>query len=184
MTNTAKNDIKGLYIMIFAPEKWEKEQLREITRIADGMLRAKDSNFKQLMEEKLAPTTLVNITSVPYSPLMHTPQSMQTTLMGWLQKEHDVTFMPIVGENFFPHGMKSPEGKETYILHYFDIKESKTSETTHQASAGSGSEKNDQKISGKTNRSKRIMIGSIIGTGLLCICSLFIFLPVILSIGK
>jgi hypothetical protein len=113
--------IKGLYIMAFTPEELGTEKLKYVTHVADGMLRAKNPTFKQLMEQQMAPKTRIEIANIQYIPLMHTPQGMQTTLMGWLKKTYNVTFAPTVEKNFFPHGMRDPQGRETYILFYFDM---------------------------------------------------------------
>jgi hypothetical protein len=116
-------DINGLYIMAFTPEELEPEELKYVTHVADGMLRAKDSTFKQLMEEKMAAKTRVEVVNIQHVANIHTPQTMQTSLMGWLESRYNVTFEPTVQKNFFPHGMRDPQGRETYILFYFDMKE-------------------------------------------------------------
>ncbi len=113
--------IKGLYIMAFTPEKLAPEKLKHVTHMADGMIRAKNPTFKQLMEEQMAPKTRIEIANIEYIPIMHTPQTMQTTMMGWLKKRYGVTFEPVLEKNFFPHGMKDPQGRENYILFYFDM---------------------------------------------------------------
>jgi hypothetical protein len=112
--------VKGLYIFAFTPEELDPEKLKIIVKVAEGMLRAKNLAFKQLMEQ-MQPQTRVEIGNMKHIPLMHTPQTMQTTLMGWLKRAYGVAYQPTVDKNFFPHGMRDPQGKENYILFYFDL---------------------------------------------------------------
>lgn len=113
--------LKGLYILAFTPEKLETDPLRQLVKIAENMLQAKSPVFKRLMEKQMMHQTPIQIANVQFVALMHTPQTMQTALMGWLKKSYTVNFQPKVGENFFPHGMKDTQGKEAYILFYFDL---------------------------------------------------------------
>lgn len=71
----------------------------------------------------MAPATRIEIANLQYLPIMHTPQTMQTTLAGWLRRQYAVAYAPVVGKNFFPHGMRDSHGKETYVLFYFDLGE-------------------------------------------------------------
>jgi len=52
---------------------------------------------------------------------MHTPQTMQAALMGWLENLYNMAYKPTEDKNFFPHRMKDPQGKEIFILFYFDL---------------------------------------------------------------
>jgi hypothetical protein len=113
--------VERLYIMAFTPEELEPEKLKHVALVADGMMRAKNRTFKQLMEEQMGPKTRIEIANVQYLPIMHTPQTMQATMMGWLKRQYGVTFKPVVDKNFFPHGMRDPQGRENYILFYFDM---------------------------------------------------------------
>jgi hypothetical protein len=113
--------IKGLYIMAFTSEELEPEKLNIVTHVADNMLRAKNPTFKALMEERMAPKTRIEIANLKHVPIMHTPQTMQTTMMGWLKRQYGVAFKPVIEKNFFPHGMRDPQGRENYFLFYFDI---------------------------------------------------------------
>jgi hypothetical protein len=115
--------IKGLYIMAFTPEELEPEKLKHVTHIADRMLKAENPTFKQLMEEKMEPKTPIEIANIQHVAIMHTPQTMQTALMGWLKNKYDVIYEPTVKKNFFPHGMRDPKGREAYVLFYFDMVE-------------------------------------------------------------
>jgi hypothetical protein len=112
--------VKGLYIFAFTPEQLNLDHLKAVVKIAEGMLMNKNPSFKQLMAQML-PQTRVEIGNMQLIPLMHTPQTMQTTLMGWLKKSYSVAFQPTVDKNFFPHGMKDPQGEENFILFYFDL---------------------------------------------------------------
>ena len=169
-TNHELLNVKGLYVMVFAPEKQEAEKLKEITEVADRMLREKDLNFKQLIEQQMASNTKMNITGVQYAPLMHTPQSMQTTLMGWLKKAHNVEFKPLLGKTFFPHGMKQPDGNETFIFFYFDMGDGKSSEPAQPNVTKTTPEKTDQEASAPKKQSKTIIIALAVGVLVLCIC--------------
>jgi hypothetical protein len=120
--NENGSDVKGLYVMAFTPQEVASEELKALVHVADGMLRVKNPVFKQLMEEGMAPQTRIEIANLQYVPVMHSPQTMQTTLAGWLKHRYNVPYEPVVGKNFFPHGMKDPQGKETYVLFYFDMR--------------------------------------------------------------
>ena len=41
MSNIVVKNVKALYVMVFAPEKWEQDQVKEITKAAEGMLKGK-----------------------------------------------------------------------------------------------------------------------------------------------
>ena len=113
--------VAALYIMAFTWEERGSPKLMEAVYVADMMLRGKDAAFKALMEGAMAPQTRVEVSSVRFEPDRHTPWSMQVTMAGWLKQRYGVTFAPRVGQNFFPHGMKDPQGRPTYILYYFDL---------------------------------------------------------------
>jgi hypothetical protein len=113
--------VRGLYIMAFTPEVMAPESLNHVAHVADGMLRAREPTFKRLMEQQMEPKTPIEIASIQHVAIMHTPQTMQATLAGWLKRKYSVAFEPMVEKNFFPHGMKDPQGRETYVLFYFDM---------------------------------------------------------------
>jgi hypothetical protein len=94
--------------------------LKAVVQVADRMLRAKNPAFKQLMEEEMAPRTPIEIANLQHMAVFHTPQTMQATLAGWLKHKYNVPYEPVVGKNFFPHGMRDAQGKENYVLFYFD----------------------------------------------------------------
>ena len=52
---------------------------------------------------------------------MHTPQTMQTSLAGWIQNQYNVTFHPVIGQTFFPQGTRDPQGRDNFFLFYFDV---------------------------------------------------------------
>ena len=112
--------VKAMYIMAFTPAKMAPKPLQAVTHLAGDMLKAKDSTFKQLMEH-LAPKTPIEIANLQYIASMYTPQVMQTSMKGWLEKQYNIAFKPVAGNNFFLHGMRDPQGKENFILFYFDI---------------------------------------------------------------
>jgi hypothetical protein len=113
--------IKALYVLAFTPEKMDQNTLMTVTHLADEMLRAKNPVFKRRMEEWVASNTPIEIANIQYIATMHTPTSMQTLLMDWLKKQYNVTFNPTAGNDFFLHGMRDSQGKENFILFYFDI---------------------------------------------------------------
>ena len=112
--------LQTVYIMTFTPEKMAKEALFGMFDAASEMLSAKNQAFARCMNMRKQ-DTLMTFSNQLYAPNMHTPQTMQTTLKGWLTKEN-VSFDPRLGENFFPHGMRDSKGQENYILFYFDFK--------------------------------------------------------------
>jgi len=123
--NRSENDrrtIGGLYVLAFTPEVLEPNALRTLSQVAIEMLKAKDSTFTQLFEETLRTNTSIEIADVEYVASMHTPQTMQATLAGWLRNQYQVMFDPVVGENFFPHGMRDDQGREKIVLFYFQLR--------------------------------------------------------------
>jgi hypothetical protein len=97
--------------------------LQALAHGAADRLRAKDPTFKQLMEERMEPKTSVEMATIEFIPAMSSPQTMQTSMMGWLKNQYHVTFNPTIGQNFFVHGLRDSQGKENFILFYFDLKE-------------------------------------------------------------
>ena len=109
--------VNAVYIMAITTEKMPAATLQPVVKIADGMLRKKNPVFERLWSENVKPDTKIEVANVKYAgPLMHTPQSMQSTLAGWIKNQYGVDFKPEVGVNFFPHGMRDPQGKENYFL--------------------------------------------------------------------
>ena len=45
---------------------------------------------------------------------------MQTSMMGWLERQYNIVATPVAGSNFFMHGVRDSEGKEKVFLFYFD----------------------------------------------------------------
>ena len=113
--------IKAVYVMAFTPEKLEGPALMGTSKIAGDMLKGKDANFKLLDEQLTGAKTPMHFTNLQYNSIMHTPQTMQTSLGGWIKNQYQVTFRPVIGKNFFPHGMKDPQGRENFVLFYFDF---------------------------------------------------------------
>jgi hypothetical protein len=108
-----------VYIMAFTSEQMAASVLQGLARLAQQQLSAKDPVFQQRFADALAIKGRIEISQQLFSPMMHTPQTMQTTLMGWLKEQYDAVFVPTVGENFFPHGMRDPQGKPDFVLFYF-----------------------------------------------------------------
>ncbi len=112
--------LQTIYIMTFTAEKMAKDALFGMFDAASEMLSAKNRAFARCMNMR-ENDTLMTFSNLLYAPNMHTPQTMQSTLAGWLQNDN-TTFDPRLGENFFPHGMRDSRGRENYILFYFDFK--------------------------------------------------------------
>jgi hypothetical protein len=112
--------LQTLYMMTFTPEKMDKDALMGMCQAATQMLSAKNQAFARRMN-MLDDSTRMIFSSQLFALTMHTPQTMQTTLAGWLSRETD-SFAPRLGDNFFPHGMRDSKGRENYILFYFDFK--------------------------------------------------------------
>ena len=120
--STSNPTVKTLYILTLTAKKMPAETLRPIVHIAEGMLKGKDTTFARLMREQMLPDTKIEIANIKYAgPLIHTPQTMQLTLAGWIKRQYNVDFGPEVGKNFFPHGMRNSQGKENFFLFYFDM---------------------------------------------------------------
>lgn len=111
--------LQTVYIMAFTPEKMDNNTLISVCRMAADMLSAKDKNFAQKMG-MIGKTTRMTFSNQLYLSTMHTPQNMQTTLGGWVKNEN-MPFAPVLGDTFFPHGMRDPKGRENFFLFYFHI---------------------------------------------------------------
>lgn len=113
--------LKAIYILIFTPEKLDSKNLLSVSRLASEMLEAKDPIFKRLIQEQVESKTPIEIANQQYLASMHTPQVMQSTMKGWLDTQYKVNFNPVEGSNFFPHGMRNPQGRTNYVMFYFDF---------------------------------------------------------------
>jgi hypothetical protein len=114
--------IKAVYVMAFTPSKLEGPALMGVGKIAGDMLKGKNANFRLLEEQLTNSKTPMHFANLEYNAIMHTPQTMQTTLGGWLKNQYQIAFRPVIGKNFFPHGMKDPQGRDNFVLFYFDFK--------------------------------------------------------------
>lgn len=112
--------LQTVYIMAFTPEKMENNALVGMCQAAANMLSAKNQAFAQRMS-LLNEQSRMTFSNQLHIPTMHSPQVMQSTLAGWLKNEN-TPFDPRIGDNFFPHGMRDPQGRENYVLFYFDLK--------------------------------------------------------------
>ena len=117
----AEPRILGLYVLAFTPDVLESEDLQTLTHVAVEMLKRKDRTFSRLFEATLASNTTIEIANVEFVPTMHDPQTMQTTLAGWLRRQYQIVYAPRVGETFFPHGMRDDGGTERMVLFYFNV---------------------------------------------------------------
>ncbi len=114
--------IKGLYILAITAESLAHDVLRSVVQMADEMLRNKNPIFASLWEDHMQADTAKKIANIQFAgSLIHTPQTMQTALVGWLKQEHNIVCIPDLNYNFFPQGMRDPQGRENYFLFYFDL---------------------------------------------------------------
>jgi hypothetical protein len=113
--------LQTVYMMAFTPEKMENNMLMAVCQMAADRLASKNNVFAQRMSMRDANTRMV-FSNQLYIATLHTPQSMQSTLAGWLQNENVPSDFRI-GDNFFPYGLRDPQGRENYVLLYFDVKE-------------------------------------------------------------
>jgi len=121
-TQTPNTAIKTMFVMAFTTEKMPVETLQSVVQIAQGMLQKKNPAFAKLLSEQMKPETKIEVANLKYAgSIMHTPQTMQTSLGGWIKNQYQVSFTPFVNKNFFPHGMRDPQGKENFFLFYFDM---------------------------------------------------------------
>lgn len=112
--------LQTVYMMAFTPEKMDDNTLIGMCKAASGMLSAKDKTFAQRMS-LLDQSTRMTFSNQLFLATLHTPQTMQSTMAGWLNNEN-TTFVPRIGDNFFPHGMRDTKGRDNYVLFYFDFK--------------------------------------------------------------
>ncbi len=114
--------VKTMYVMTFTTEEMKAEELMPVVKMAQGMLEKKNPNFAKIISE-MAPDTRIEVANMQYAgSIMHTPQTMQTALGGWMSNQYGAACIPVVNKNFFPHGMKDPQqGKENFFLFYFDM---------------------------------------------------------------
>lgn len=111
--------LQTVYIMAFTPEKIDDNSLIGMCQAATNLLSTKDRNFAQRMD-MLNKETRMTFSNQSFIATMHTPQTMMSTLGGWLQNQN-TSFAPRPGDNFFPHAMRDASGRENYVLFYFDF---------------------------------------------------------------
>jgi len=111
--------IKAMYVMAFTQPKMDNETLKTAVKAAENLLKEKQPDFKRIMETQMVGQTQVHMANVEYMPLMHTSQSMTTTLKGWLENQHKEAFYPVQNVNFFPQTLVDGQKKEHTILFYF-----------------------------------------------------------------
>jgi hypothetical protein len=114
--------VKTLFILTFTADPMNPETLRSVVSFADNMLQRKNPAFASIMQEQMLPGSRIEIANIQYAgPSMHTPENMQTTLQGWLKRQYNVEFRPEINQNFFPQGMRDPQGRDNFFLFYFDM---------------------------------------------------------------
>ncbi len=107
-------------MLAFTSEPLEADMLRAYLARAEKGLRHEQPAYQALMDSLAGSQVPIEVANVQIVPAMHTPQTMQTTLAGWIAKQHEVRFEPQMGVNFFPHGMRDAQGRESYLLVYVD----------------------------------------------------------------
>ena len=112
--------VNGVYVLTFTAEKMDDEALNPILGIAGDMLREKHAPFAKLWDA-VNDDTLMKSGNYLYKAEMHNPQTMQVAFDTWLIGQHNIKFEPEFGENFFPHAMRDPQGRENFFLYYFDL---------------------------------------------------------------
>ena len=112
---------KALYVLVLTPEQLDRFALMRMTHLAGEKLKTQNLIFKTRVEEEMSPKTRTEIENMQYGADMHTPTSMQTLMSDWLKKQHNVSFHPNLENNFFVYSMKDAQGRETFLLYYFDI---------------------------------------------------------------
>jgi len=115
-----KPKVNGVYVLSFTAETMDDETLNPVLEIATKMLQEKHETFARLWEA-VNEDTPKRSGNYMYNAKMHNPQTMQVAFDTWLIGQHDVKFEPEFGENFFPHAMRDPQGRENFFLYYFDI---------------------------------------------------------------
>ncbi|MCP4140614.1 MAG: hypothetical protein GY755_10055 [Chloroflexi bacterium] len=118
----SKNAIKGMYILAFTPEEMTEETLQTVIPIAEKMLKEKSATFAALLDAMEEDTPVLTSNRL-YNPALHNPHTMQVTFDTWLSGQYEAKFEPRFDENFFPHAMSDPQGRENFFLYYFDVEE-------------------------------------------------------------
>ena len=114
--------VKGLYILALTAEILSPDTLKSVVQIGDDMLREKNRAFAHLLGEQMHPDTPIIVANILFAgALMHTLQTMQAALIGWLEVQHNVECTPAINHSFFPHGMRDPQDRENFLLYYFDM---------------------------------------------------------------
>ena len=179
----SSTNVKTLYVMVFAPEKWGQDQIKEITKVAEGMLKGKDSQFKRLFDEQMKPSTRVDISNVQYMPFTNTPEWMQTMFSGWMKKSN-VEFMPMPGNNLFQHGMKDQNGKEVFFFFYFEEGMAEDAASQKQSTVSEPREPVGTEKPASKGLPKWAIIAGIAAVVVLCICGAMTIVPIIIFGGS
>ena len=117
-----RGSVQAVFVMTFTTAPLSGEALQSMVQVADSMLCGKNETFRSLMTAAVNPKTRIEVCNLQYGgPGLHTPQTMQTGMMGWLQRQYQVPFKPAVGRNFFPQGVRDPQGQPNYVLFYFHM---------------------------------------------------------------
>ena len=120
---TPVSTVKAVYVMAITAEKMPADALMSAVKAAQAMLTQKNPTFAKLFGEQMQPQSKIEVANIKYAgSLMHTPQTMQTTLIGWVKNQYNVDVKLVVNKNFFPHGMFDAQKRENFFLFYFDIK--------------------------------------------------------------
>ena len=111
--------LQAVYIMAFTPMKLDNNSLISMCRAGSDMLSTKNAAFAAQMGG-IGKTTKMSFSNQLYSSTMHSPQTMQNTLGGWMKNEK-VPFLPVANDNYFTQTMEDSDGFENHILFYFHL---------------------------------------------------------------
>lgn len=113
--------IKAMYVLAFTQPKLDNANLQAAVKSAENLLKEKQPDFKRILETQMAPQSMVHIANVEYVPLMHSNDSMVTSLQGWLKNQFDEVFYPVQNINFFTQSLRDGQGKDHMVLFYFVV---------------------------------------------------------------
>ncbi len=113
--------IKAMYVLAFTQPKMSAANLKAIVDTAQNLLIKKQDDFKRIMETQMLPKTGINIANIEYIPLMHSHQSMASSLKGWLNNQYSENFYPFQNVNFFAQSLVDSHKKEHMVLFYFVV---------------------------------------------------------------
>lgn len=110
----------SLYVLAFTASDMDQDMLLDSYQLVCQRLEEKDPIFKKHLDAWIESKSQLMLARVQYAANMHTPETMQTSLEGWLKGQYNIVATPVAGRNFFMHGVRDDQGKEKVFLFYFD----------------------------------------------------------------